>query len=694
MRRPGWAAVAAGPVVMLLLVVGGVYLFTSSAAGTKLAVAVTDLPVGASGDVTVTGPNGYIRHVSSSATFDIAPGSYELVSRPLQVGADRYYTPLPRIGVTVRRGSTGHAIADYADVLPPTTHLLDAGRLQLLAPVAPASFEKTASLVLRANSPGVGQLKVGDVINAGIGPGTPHGFLRKVVGIRQVGDRLELVTRQAALTEALRRGKFDVRVALGKSAARIVTASAARPLSSRRAPDVGVRLVAATEPFNLGDLSQAFGESEKDNGQRTSGCKPGGVPGLASPMLSLDAGGPQLHWNADWGFFSGLFAHFGVTMDEKASASVTVKAALAGCTIKDKSPEVELDTLVFPVGPILLVLTPAYRFVEEASVSVKAQAEFRVTQHLRLDVGLEYKDGNFNGLNNSRYDFTHPITPEVSIEAEVKAGPQIALKAYDFAGPSISESLAAGATAKANESTTKISLTGGVHTDVGLELQLFGHGFEKSVTVLKLDKEIWSKELPNPVPTSSTPSPPSAATTPPTASAATQLRTFQPWVPDPSTGRGSPFAGAVITDTSGSCDSGSSDDPGRADAYRCTPPGNGTPCFPNTISGDPGGPLLCSSDPTSNQLTQLAATSPVPVQLANNSDPNALPWYLVLADGKHCNLSGYGTNNVSTPYFCGATGVVTTAPDRSRPTWTVQEQAATANASPQASAVAVITAFS
>ena len=693
MRGPRGAGLAGGTAIVLLLTVGAIYLFATSTGQTRLAVAVTDLPVGTPGDVTIAGPSGYARQLTASATFDVAPGTYYLVSRPRQIGVDWYYTSTARMGLTVRRGSTGHLVADYADIVPPTTHILDARRLQVLAPVTPATFEKPSLVVLSASSPGIRELHIGDVLNAGIGPSTPHGLLRKILGIRQSGDRVELVTRQAALTEALRRGKFDVRVALGQRAARIVVASSVSTLPSRRLSVGGIRLVAASEPFNLGDLSQSFGENEKDSGQRTSGCAPEGVPGLTIPKVSVNLSRPQLHWNADWGFFSGLYAHFGVTMDEQASAAITVKAAVATCQIKDKSPEVELDTLVFPVGPILIVLTPTYSFVEEAKVSVKAQAEFKVTQHLRLDVGLEYKDGNFNGFNHSHNDFTHPVTPEVSIEAEAKAGPQIALKAYDFAGPNIGESLAASATAKTDKVRTRISLSGGVHTDVGLELQLFGHGFDKSVTVLKLDKEIWSTELPNPVPASTPPPSSVSSSPPPPATSATQVRMFSPWVANPTTGVGTPPAGAAITDATGSCDSGSSDDPGRAEAYRCTPPGNGTPCFPNTISGDPGSPLLCSSDPTSNQLIRLTPASPVPTQLANKADTSAPPWFLVLADGKHCSLAGYGTNTATLPYFCGTTGVVTTAPDRTKPLWSVHEAPAGPNPTLQSAAVAVISAF-
>jgi kumamolisin len=159
----------------------------------------------------------------------------------------------------------------------------------------------------------------------------------------------------------------------------------------------------------------------------------------------------------------------------------------------------------------------------------------------------------------------------------------------------------------------------------------------------------------------------------------TDLLTMQPWV----TGAGPaglsvPLPGVEISDASGTCDSGSADDPGRASAFRCHATdgtvGNGMPCFADTASGDPGSPLLCSTDPTNHRLVRLSqlAGAQLPLQLANVNNPAAPPWFIILGNGDHCHYAGYGTNTKNSPYDCGH-GLAASTPDRATPFWTVRE---------------------
>jgi endoglucanase len=176
--------------------------------------------------------------------------------------------------------------------------------------------------------------------------------------------------------------------------------------------------------------------------------------------------------------------------------------------------------------------------------------------------------------------------------------------------------------------------------------------------------------------------------------AATVVKKFEPWVPVGQIGGFAPAPGLVVTNGGKAvCDSGSADDPGAASAVRCSPPGNGVPCFIYTGSGDPSNPLLCSSDPTSNQVTEVKPTGQgVPVGALNTDDSSQPAWFLVLADGRTCSLHGYGTNSSPLPYYCGG-NVLTAMPDRSRPVWTVKEATDQANPTPSPTGVAVVTAY-
>ena len=204
--------------------------------------------------------------------------------------------------------------------------------------------------------------------------------------------------------------------------------------------------------------------------------------------------------------------------------------------------------------------------------------------------------------------------------------------------------------------------------------------------------------------------PPSAIPTsaPATASPvaqATVVKTFEPWVAGGQNGGSGPAPGLVVTNGgTATCDSGSADDPGSAVAVRCSPPGNGTPCFINDLGGgDPGSPLLCSSDPTSKQVIEVTQGGPngIPAGTLNPGDPSQPPWFLILADGRKCHFLGYGTNTNVLSYDCGnnigATvpdrNIGATVPDRSGPTWTVQEGQLQANPAPSPARVAVVIAY-
>lgn len=78
--------------------------------------------------------------------------------------------------------------------------------------------------------------------------------------------------------------------------------------------------------------------------------------------------------------------------------------------------------------------------------------------------------------------------------------------------------------------------------------------------------------------------------------------------------------------------------------------------------------------------------------MLNTGDPSQPPWFLVLADGRKCDFLGYGTNTNGLSYDCGD-GIGATVPDRSRPTWTVQEGQPGPNLARSPARVAVVTAY-
>ena len=179
---------------------------------------------------------------------------------------------------------------------------------------------------------------------------------------------------------------------------------------------------------------------------------------------------------------------------------------------------------------------------------------------------------------------------------------------------------------------------------------------------------------PSPPPTiPALPSPTIPAPAPPAA--ATSVQVFEPWVLNDASGEAAPRPGLAVTTGFGTCDGGAPADPGRAEAYRCLTENNALidACFvPTPPLSLPSLAVLCSSDPTSNQVELLSLNQPLPTS-ANSEDSNADPWFVVLDDGLKCGRVGSGTDTGVLSYFCTDGKSMVTKPDRSTPTWTVQE---------------------
>jgi hypothetical protein len=146
--------------------------------------------------------------------------------------------------------------------------------------------------------------------------------------------------------------------------------------------------------------------------------------------------------------------------------------------------------------------------------------------------------------------------------------------------------------------------------------------------------------------------------------------------------------GAVTNAGTAACGDGSPDDPGTL-RPACPTATQGW----NVFTGDPGSPLLCSSDPNSKQVIEVTPAAPgVPTSRLNHANPSQPAWFLILADGRKCHFAGTGTNTNVLPYDCGG-NVVATVPDRSQPTWTVQEGTVQLRPTPSSTHVAVVTAY-
>jgi hypothetical protein len=89
-----------------------------------LALAISGLPVGAGGNVSVSGPNGFRTASAFSTTLsNLAPGIYQVVASSVTSGG-RVFTPSPASQqMQVMSGESTTAIVTYSQVIPPSVTL-------------------------------------------------------------------------------------------------------------------------------------------------------------------------------------------------------------------------------------------------------------------------------------------------------------------------------------------------------------------------------------------------------------------------------------------------------------------------------------------------------------------------------------------------------------------------------------------
>ena len=131
----------------------------------------------------------------------------------------------------------GTATVDYYDVVPDTTHVLDAEGTGTLAVSNGGSHISigTGSKVARS-------LHVGDVLVIGPTADAPLGMLAKVLAIRAMNGRIEAQVRRASFMEAITRGRLSGTVSYSPESLRIrnLVGHNQRPISYSEARSQGL----------------------------------------------------------------------------------------------------------------------------------------------------------------------------------------------------------------------------------------------------------------------------------------------------------------------------------------------------------------------------------------------------------------------------------------------------------------------
>jgi hypothetical protein len=426
---------------------------------TRLSVSITDLPVAHPGNVSVTGPGGYARHLTSSAVLAVSPGHYTVTSKPITAGTDRYFTTTSALSVDVRSGTTASAVMDYYDIVPATTVELPPSVIPTIQATTPTS------LTLSTPTSGV---TPGDVVFVPSTPQTPDGLLVKVATVQSAGGVTSLTTTPATLPEALPQGQINATVDLATAVPSVAETTADRipaapwmtldssssPLSFSWAPD-----------YTLTELEQL-------------GCV--GPDSLATAAVDPSVAfslQPTLHLEADWHVQLGsppLVVHVSayVTVTEQFNAGVRTTAAFT-CTLPYSSPAVSLAHIPLDVAGFPVIITPQLSWLASASATIAGAAQFGVNQTASAMGGLSYStQSGFQLLHSLTSNWNVDSSGSVSGSATLSTGPQLVFDIDGQGGPSLG--LTGALTAAVGTSPLSAALTGELSGTVGIDLDIFG----------------------------------------------------------------------------------------------------------------------------------------------------------------------------------------------------------------------------
>ena len=393
---------------------------------TSLCVQISMLPDHVPGDVTVTGPYFFRRHLArTAALYGLVPGTYTIRAEPVRISATTY---LPVTATTTVQLSAGqHAIedVDYADILPDTTKVVSSSTVSGLSgsPAGPATLTLTS---LPAG------LAAGDILAVGISGATPYGFLGKVTSITQDGTGFAVSTVPATLYQALPRGVID--------------------------PDW-------TEP--------AQNEDVDDSGLS---CGSGASFSVTGSVSLTPSGDFSVEWDNN--------AVTAASVDASETLTQQIQAVAQGqanCTLKDQpiGPPVTFDPIVVLIGVppfvVPIVLVPQLQFYLNGDISTNASLTMGETFQATATAGLDYTAGQAQPLepvSNFTTTFTpQQPTPDLQADFSASLGPTFTLLVDDVAGPEVdfNGSLALDVTPLASPAWT---LTGGLDAGGGLTIPL------------------------------------------------------------------------------------------------------------------------------------------------------------------------------------------------------------------------------
>ncbi|MGV8122563.1 MAG: TolB family protein [Candidatus Xenobiia bacterium LiM19] len=173
--------------------------------------------------------------------------------------------------------------------------------------------------------------------------------------------------------------------------------------------------------------------------------------------------------------------------------------------------------IVIMVGPVPVVFVPELTIKGGINAEVNGSMESSITQTAKFNAGAEYKEGNWNNLNQYNNNFNYSLpTLSAGLDAKAYIKPELSLKLYSIVGPTAGVSGYLRLHASPSENPWW-GLYGGINGEIGITidiLSMFTTSYNS--TLFEYETLIAGPATPEPTPTpttSPTPTPTPSPTT-------------------------------------------------------------------------------------------------------------------------------------------------------------------------------------
>ncbi len=400
----------------------------------------------------------YVRLLTALVGLVVLSGLFAWVSKEAEAQSFPIYLPM-----TI--GGNGNQQV----TIPETTEVIAGQTLAQLESVS-ANGEQ---FVFDGSPAALDELDVGDVMVGAPTAAAPDGFLRKVTGLQDTGNKRIVTTTPATLDEAITDGSLDLSLTLSpdKVASTILMPGVSMAPSDRSG------MAADTFSYTLDE----FVIYERDGNDATK-----------NDQFTAD-GTVAVSQDIDFGFDirGGSLEKMDFIITSDTNSELRYKASVGlGATLAEKKKVLARHTfqpITVMVGFVPIVFTPELAIVLGVDGSVEAETTFGVQYSTHMEFGLRLENGNWGMVGDASDDFSPlPVTVDKQFKIQAGVGPQLAIKLYGVVGP-YAEAKIFGALALDSLLPFKWKLYAGLTVPVGVKLEIFSKLFvDISRTVIEI----------------------------------------------------------------------------------------------------------------------------------------------------------------------------------------------------------------